>query len=256
MPASEPLTNPLDALVLPRVLRWVAVVFRQRTKCGHLDRSDGRPWTRLPAKDLAAQLEREEGLEVSVRRVQRSLERLVEDGHLARCQRTKWWGQRDYWYSWSDAEWELQQHRPTALFRGGSASVTPQSGSNRRPEASAASVQVLSTPLHSQTTEKTERETASRFDEESPCVPLQGAGKGGGGPVPAKASKPTSQRRLGAAEALNQVVRRAAALGFGASKPVGTEGAEGKRWVEDGFVYTLHPSGHLLKDSVATAPIR
>ena len=257
VPTHQPLTNPLDALLLPRVLRWVAVVFRQKSKCGHLDSADGRPWTRLPAKDLAAQLEREEGLEVSVRRIQRSLERLTELGYLARCQRTKWWGQRDWWYSWADEEWELQQLRPTAVAR--SSSVTVQGARNRRSEASAPSGQVLSTPLPNQTSLKAKWKTASRFDEGGPCVPPQGVSGRETGQRPEQVSKGTLQRHLGVAERLNRTVQRAEARGFAAgSRPESTLGAstEGKRWVQDGFVFVERPNGVVTKDPVTTAPIR
>mgnify|MGYP006290688897 CR=1 FL=1 len=250
MSVPAPLTNPLDALLLPRVLRWVSVVFRQKSKCGHLDTADGRPWSRIPAKDLAAQLEREEGLEVSVRRIQRSLERLVEAGYLARCQRTKWWGQRDWWYSWSDAEWSLQQHRPTAVAR--SSSVSSQGVRNRRSEASAATVQVLGTPLNTQTSLKAERKTASQFDREGPCAASQGGSVGATG-------QRSQQRRQSTLQTLLRTVQRAEARGFASvanpgSNPDGT--TEVKRWVQDGFVFVEQPNGLVTKDPVATAPMR
>ena len=249
-PAS--LTNPLDALLLPRVLRWVAVVFRQRTKCGHLD-PDGRPWSRCPAKDLAAQLAREEGLEVSVRRVQRSLERLVESGHLCRQQRTKWWGQRDYWYSWTDEEWSLQQHRPTALARGaqGTASkVSSEGAPNRLSEASVVTPQVLSTPLSSQTSVQTKRTRAtSSLDGTGPCVSPQGAGGGKRAPSPGVTGRDPLQ-------GLQRVVQRAVARGFGGSQTSDSVPQQAETWVDGGFRYTRLPSGHLVRDSLVTAPLR
>ena len=246
MSVSLSTANPLDALLLPVVLRWVAVVFRQKSKCGHLDAADGRPWTRLPARDLAAQLEREHGLEVGVRRVQRSLERLVESGHLARQQRTKWWGQRDYWYSWSDVEWALQQHRPTAVSRG----VSSQRVSNRRSEATVPSRQVLSTPLSTQTSLKPEQQTASRFNGGSTCAtPQVGSTASSAQPV-RSAGKGTSQGHLGTSNSLQQVVQRATARGFGAKQP------ESESWVEGSNRFTRLANGRVVCDPLTTAPLR
>lgn len=248
VPVSASLTNPLDALILPRVLRWIAVVFRQKSKCGHLDAEDGRPWTRLPAKDLASQLLREEGLSVSVRRIQRSLERLVEEGHLARCQRTKWWGQRDFWYSWTDEEWALQQHRPTAVARSSSASS--QSARHRRSEASVPSPENLSIHLLTQTTSKTERTSAtSSLDGSDAYVPLQGASATPKGHSPHSDGKDTVQ-------ALRRVVQRATARGFGGSSQPDTPLPQAESWIDGGFRFTRLPSGHVVKDSLDTAPLR
>jgi len=236
----QPLTNLLDAVLLPRVLRWVAVVFRQNKPCGQLD-ADGRPWSRIPAKDLAAQLEREDGVEVSVRRIQRSLERLAEAGYLARRQRSKWWGQRDYWYSWTDEEWALQQHRPTAVAR--SSSVTLQSKTQRRSEASVPPLQNLGSPSKNQHSSKTERKVASRLDGENACADPQRRSNGKQAPSPLPASKNPLQ-------GLQRVVQRATARGFGACEP------EPKTWVEGERRYTRLPSGHVVWDSLITAPVR
>jgi hypothetical protein len=243
VPTPQPLTNPLDALLLPRVQRWVAVVFRQKSKCGHLE-ADGRPWTRLPAKDLVAQLEREEGLEVTVRRVQRSLERLVEAGYLVRQQRTKWWGQRDYWYSWPDEEWALQQHRPTAVAR--SSSVSAQGVPKRRSEASPPSVQVLDTPLNNQTSLKAERTRAtSSLDRGKSCAPRNGATQADS---PRRTAEPLA--------ALQRVVQRATAKGFGQTRSPEVSELEPVTWVEGGYRYTRLTSGHVVVDSLPTAPLR
>lgn len=248
-PSAPPLTNPLDALVLPRVLRWVAVVFRQKSKCGHLDKEDGRPWTRIPAKDLAAQLEREEGLTVSVRRIQRSLCRLVDEGHLARQQRTKWWGQRDYWYSWTDAEWDLQKHRPTALARG-SSKATPHTDRSRRPEASPATAQYLGLPLPTQTTLKTERTRATAsLNGTSACDAPQDAPK-------QETAQPSAWRSQTVLETLKRVAKRAEARGFGQVATPVVATAEQESWIEGQFRYTRLASGHLIKDALSTAPLR
>jgi hypothetical protein len=65
------------------------------------------------AKDHTAQLLEQENLVVEVRRIQLSFARLTKAGYFARQQRGIW--RRDYWYSFPDTEWELQQHRPTAV---------------------------------------------------------------------------------------------------------------------------------------------
>jgi len=245
VPTQQPLTNLLDAVLLPRVLRWVAVVFRQNKQCGQLD-PDGRPWTRIPAKDLAAQLEREDGVEVSVRRIQRSLERLAEAGYLARRQRTKWFGQRDYWYSWTDEEWALQQNRPTAIARSSSAS--PQRETQRRSETSVASVQVLSLPSNHQHSSKTEREVAARLDQGSAVSDARGTHT---------VQQPTSgaRGRGNALDTLQRVVQRAAARGFGSHHQPEAP-TEAESWVDGSYRYTRLVSGHVVKDSLLTAPVR
>lgn len=251
----QPLTNPLDALLLPRVLWWVAVVFRQRTKCGHLDK-DGRPWTRLPAKDLVKQLEEGDSLSVSTRTVQRSLERLVESGHLCRKQRTKWWGQRDYWYTWTDTEWALQQHRPTALARGaqGTASKVSSEGERKQhSEATVPSVQVLSAPLLTQ-----------HSLEGDPSRPTSSGNRAGSAratqaTLQGQRSESTRQPRRGrglqALQGLQGVAQRAAARGFGGSKTPELA-PQADTWVEGTWRFTRLPSGHVVKDDLATAPLR
>jgi len=247
-----PLTNPLDALLLPRVLRWVAVVFRQKSKCGYLD-AQGRPWTRLPAKDLVEQLEEEDQLSVSTRTVQRSLERLVEAGYLTRLQRTKWWGQRDYWYSWTDDEWELHQHRPTAASRRSPAAVTLQREPSCRPEASALTVQG-STSSSSSTQSSKSNPTA----EQKVASPLDGAGvcagrqRASGGQVTQRSAKASK----GVLQGLAGVVQRATARGFGGSSQPDTPLRQAETWIDAGFRFTRLPSGHLVKDSLTTAPLR
>lgn len=253
VPTHQTLTNPLDSMLLKRVRRWVEVVFRQKTRCGQLD-PDGRPWTRCPAKDLARQLEEQEGLVVSVRRIQRSLARLEEEGHFARQQRGIW--RRDFWYSFADAEWELQQHRPIAVQTKASLASGASDGS----QASVPTVQNLSIPSTNQNLYKTERTRAtSSPDGDSPCVPLQGASQGKRAPSPHNGGKDAAQGRLGAVDGLYRVVQRATARGFSVSKR--TEGVpavsnESKRWIEGGFVYEIDHLGRTTKDPLTTAPLR
>ena len=246
VPTKQPITNLLDAVLLPRVLRWVAVVFRQNKQCGQLD-PDGRPWTRIPAKDLAAQFEREDGVEVSVRRIQRSLERLVEAGYLARRQRTKWFGQRDYWYSWTDEEWVLQQHRPTAVAR--SSAATPQRETQRRSEASAAPLHNLRLPSTNQHSSRAERKVAPQLDGKGAVSVARGSCKG---------QQPTSRApgKGNALETLRRTVQRATARGFGRQQPVAEVAGEPETWTQGEFRFTRLASGHLVKDSLLTAPVR
>ena len=245
VPTQQPITNLLDAVLLPRVLRWVAVVFRQNKQCGQLD-PDGRPWTRIPAKDLASQFEREDGVEVSVRRIQRSLERLVEAGYLVRRQRTKWFGQRDYWYSWTDEEWALQQHRPTAVARSSSAS--PQSKHQRRSEASVAPVHGLPLPSTNQHSSRREQKVAPQLDREDAVSNARGAHK---------RQQPTSRApgKGNALDTLQRVVQRASARGFGSHQKPETK-PQPETWVDGTHRYTRLPSGHVVKDCLLTAPVR
>lgn len=241
MPSNLSLSNPLDALLLKRVRCWVEVVFRQRTKCGQLD-SDGRPWTRCPAKDLARQLEEQDGLVVSERRIQRSLARLVEDGHFARQQRGIW--RRDYWYSFADPEWELQQHRPTAVARTVTVASEPSDGS----QASRVTVQNLGISSKNQNLLKTERKVAPRLDGESAVSGTKGTHKG---------QQPTSRApgRGNPLETLQRVVQRATARGFGSCETV-PEPQQPETWVDGAYRYTRLVTGHLVKDSLLTAPVR
>jgi hypothetical protein len=259
----QALTNPLDALLLGRVRRWVAVVFRQKSKCGQLDR-DGRPWTRLPAKDLARQLEEQEGLEVSVRRIQRSLVRLEEAGYLARQQRGIW--RRDFWYSFPDAEWELQQHRPVAVAAVAKGhgptpprTVTLAKDPSRRHEASAVTALNLDIPSNNQNLSRTERKTASQFDGESACADRKGASGDLRTQPHRQMPTGTLQGRLSALGTLKQVVQRATARGFGGNNQpndpqVTTPNQE--TWVEGEYRFTRLESGHVVADPLATAPLR
>jgi folate-binding Fe-S cluster repair protein YgfZ len=241
VPTHQPLTNPLDALLLGRVRRWVEVVFRQRTKCGQLD-PDGRPWTRCPAKDLARQLEEQEGLVVSERRIQRSLARLEEEGHFARQQRGIW--RRDFWYSFSDSEWQLQQHRPTAVQSKATLASEPSDGT----QASPATVQNLSITSNNQNLSRAERKVASRLDHGGAVSTARGAYKG-------QQLISRARGRGNALDTLQRVVQRAAARGFVShQKPEAPPQAES--WVDGSYRYTRLASGHVVKDLLATAPLR
>lgn len=243
---------PLDSMLLSRVRRWVEVVFRQRTACGQLD-PDGRPWTRCPAKDLARQLEEQDGLVVSVRRIQRSLARLEAEGYLARQQRGIW--RRDFWYSFPDAEWELQKHRPTALANASAPSpkVSPAREPRRRQQASRVTGENLDIPSSNQNLSKTKRKVAPRLDGESGVSVAKGAYKGQQG-----GSKGFGQVRgeKSTGNPLKALVERACALG---GKPFETEWeptVHGNRWIEHGYVFTRLESGQVVVDSLETAPLR
>jgi hypothetical protein len=184
---------------------------------------------------------------VSVRRIQRSLERLVEAGYLARRQRTKWFGQRDYWYSWTDEEWVLQQHRPTAVAR--SSAATPQRETQRRSEASAAPLHNLRLPSKNQHSSRAERKVAPQLDGKGAVSVARGSHKG---------QQPTSRApgRGNALETLRRTVQRAAARGFGRQQPVAEAAGEPETWTQGEFRFTRLTSGHVVKDSLLTAPVR
>lgn len=241
VPTNLPITTPLDAMLLGRVRRWVEVVFRQRTKCGQLD-PDGRPWTRCPAKDLARQLEEQENLVISERRIQRSLARLAEQGHFARQQRGIW--RRDYWYSFANAEWDLQQHRPSAL----NSKVTVASDSSDGSQASPVTVINLVNQSNNQYLFKKEQKIASRLKQESGESSTRGTYKG---------QQPSSRTRVSrnALDTLQRVVQRATARGFGSHlKPEAPPQPE--TWVDGSYRYTRLASGYVVKDSLLTAPVR
>ena len=241
VPSNQPLTNPLDALLLKRVRCWIEVVFRQKTRCGQLD-ADGRPWSRIPASDLARQLEEQDGLEVSVRRIQWSLARLADAGYLERQQRGIW--RRDFWYSFADAEWELQQHRPTAVAQ----KVTHATDTSHRNHASHATVENLGISSSNQNLLKTERKVAPRLDQERAVSGARGTHKG---------QQPTSRDpgRGNPLETLQRVVQRATARGFGSSQTV-SEPPQPETWVDGDYRYERLPSGHVVKDLLLTAPLR
>ena len=241
VPTNLPITTPLDAMLLGRVRRWVEVVFRQRTKCGQLD-PDGRPWTRCPAKDLARQIEEQENLVISERRIQRSLARLAEQGHFARQQRGIW--RRDFWYSFSDSEWQLQQHRPTAVQSKATVAPEPSDGSQASPVTSIN----LDISSNNQNLFKRERKVAPRLDQGSAVSNARGTHKG---------QQPSSRTRVSrnALDTLQRVVQRATARGFGSHlKPEAPPQAE--TWVDGSYRYTRLASGYVVKDSLLTAPVR
>ena len=228
-------------MLLGRVRRWVEVVFRQSTKCGQLDR-DGRPWTRCPAKDLARQIEEQENLVISERRIQRSLARLAEQGHFARQQRGIW--RRDYWYSFANAEWDLQQHRPTAL----NSKVTVASDSSDGSQASPVTVINLVNQSNNQYLYKKGQQVASRVNQKGGASNTRGTHKAQQPPSTARGLEPPL-------ETLQRVVQRATARGFGShQQPEAPPQAE--TWVDGSYRYTRLASGYLIKDSLITAPVR
>ena len=246
VPTHQTLTNVLDAFLLGRVRRWIEVVFRQKSPCGQLD-ADGRPWTRLPAKDLVRQLEREEGVTVSVRRIQRSLARLAEAGYLARQQRGIW--KRDFWYSFPDTEWDLQQHRPTAVAK----TVTPAKEPSRRQQASVVTGLNLSLSSKNQNLSKTERTRATSSLDGKGVYAAQQA------PSTASQGQPHRTSTKGTSQALQRTVQRAKARGFASSEHPTVSSSEPNelhQWVENGFVFTKRLDGLVTKDPVATAPLR
>lgn len=245
MPENQTITNALDLLLLKRVRGWIEVVFRQKTQCGQLD-ADGRPWSRIPASYLARQLEEQEGFVVTERRIQRSLARLADAGFFGRHQRGIW--RRDFWYSFSDAEWELQRCRPTAASHTATHAKVPSC----RKQASPVTGVYLNIPSTNHNLSKKERKVAVRLNGVGSCAAPQGGSAG--------ANPPTGRSRSNTPlQGLVRVVQRATARGFAsASSSLVNPDPQTllETWEESGFRFTRLASGLVVKDSLLTAPVR
>ena len=242
MPENQTISNALDLLLLKRVRGWIEVVFRQKSQCGQLD-ADGRPWSRIPASYLARQLEEQEAFVASERRIQRSLARLADAGFFGRQQRGIW--RRDFWYSFSDAEWELQRCRPVAVSHSATHAKVP----SRRNHASPVTGVNLSISSNNHNLSRGERKVAPQLDQGGAVSNARGTHKGHG---------PTSRPRgrANSPDSLQRVVQRATARGFGASHEPAPPTTQPKTWVQGDFKFSRLESGLLTKDPLATAPLR
>ena len=126
--------SPVAALCLRLIKGWLGVV--SRGQGGEL--RNGIAYTRLKATEVQLQLETEQGVAVSSKTVQRALTELVAGGHLSRRQLYKHRYNRTYWYCFSDAEQQLQPHRP----------ISVAARFQRRTEAGAKSVPTTKTSSH------------------------------------------------------------------------------------------------------------
>ena len=215
---NRPRISPVASVCLRVVKGWLRVV--SKGKGGEL--RNGVPYTRLKASEVKEQLEREEGVEVSTKTIQRALTQLVEAGHLSRRQLYKHCYNRTYWYAPSEQEQQAQRHRPQVV----AATYASQSKQQRQPVATERS-QVSSQSLNTQitySTLKTGSQPASQQPptgeavSEAPEAPQEAVSKAWG------KRRPTAQptRTVGhggrlqqAQQALHTAIQRATARGFG-----------------------------------------
>ena len=194
-----PCLSPLESLCFEQVSFWVGVVARNRGSSGRL--ASGRPWTRLPAKDLAANLEeRLPFLSVTVRQVRKALGRLVELGLVVREQ---FWqserGRSDYWYSLAEVPTPepavgAQSEGVPACAPQGTPGVTV--GEPRSDQTGHPFLRTLSACL-SEKTRQTEVRTENR-QPRAPHVDREGAASVPLAPVPLCAGEPVPPSTQGA----------------------------------------------------------
>jgi hypothetical protein len=241
VPASNsvPALSALESLCLDQVRFWVGVVARNRGRSGRV--VDGVPYTRLPAGDLVANLtERFPFLSVTLRQVRRALSRLVALGLVLRQQ------------FWQSERWRSDYFYAVPV-PGSSPQVTPV-----EPLADSREVLQGQPFLKSLPSTHPVQEVLSHGEGQPLASPVDGRGA----PVPpAPGSLPSggagSKRRgFAALSALKRVVQRAEARGFRAGTGVLQPENPVQTWVEGGFRFTRLASGHLVKDSLACAPLR
>jgi hypothetical protein len=267
----------LESVCFEQVSFWVGVVARGQGRCGRL--VGGRPYTRLPAAELVANLEeRLPFVSLTLRQVRRALNRLVELGLLVREQ--FWQAERwrsDYWYSLAGAPEAETPVKPEVAE-----TVTPRFPEVRL-RGDAAGTPVLK-PLSATPTEKTngrgvgfvrtlEAEPASRVDKgetgaRGPCVPLQplsnpaplfSVRSTGATPQRAGQAEPGTATRPAGATPLARVVARCLELaGLAAEAPVTTP-TPPSRVVAGGLVTELVKVNgclHRVADPASTAFLR
>ena len=188
---------------------------------------NGVPYTRLKATEVQQQLQAEQGVEVSAKTVQRALTQLVDKGHLSRRALYAHRYQRTYWYAPGETEQELTPHRPSEIAR-----KHRESGSLRAPrpvptEGTPVSPQYLNTLIPNsnlKTQEQTDRKKPST--EKGLCRPPETVVRSWG-PKHQKQVASALQGRPGrwkqAQNALEAVVQRATAKGFGPASPAGSK---------------------------------
>ena len=216
--------SPVAALCLRVVNGWLRVV--SKGKGGEL--RNGVPYTRLKAEEVRAQLEREEGVEVSNKTIQRALTQLVDTGHLTRRQLYKHRYNRTYWYAPSKPEQQAQAHRPqvvAATYANGRG-ASKQSPLPRQPvltEGTSVSLLSLSAQItkstlsapDSQTAKQPETEIAPSGVPEGHQEVVSRAWGHRGNQKPKPTPAPHSNRLQQAQQALHTAIQRATARGFG-----------------------------------------
>ena len=208
--------TPVAALCLRVVKGWLRVV--SRGKGGEL--RNGVPYTRLKASEVREQLEREEGVEVSTKTIQRALTQLVVGGHLTRRQLYKHRYNRTYWYAPSKAEQQAEQQRPSVVAASKQSLRQSQEGKHER---SAVSLQALKAQINPSLQEAASKPaTQQPTTEKAPCgqpEPQQEAVSKAWGKRRPTAPTPRTGRQSNrlqqAQQALVAVVQRATAKGFG-----------------------------------------
>lgn len=221
--ATKPGLSPVAALCLQIIKRWIYVV--RKGKGGEL--RNGVPYTRLKASELREQLEREQGVEVSTKTVQRALTVLVDAGYLSRRQLYKHRYNRTYWYAPGERELQAERHRPQAVAAQFAEQASPRPTQSGVTERSAVSLQALKGQVTTSLQSKPSSQTAKQpTTEEAPCGPQEprqeAVSKAWGKPVPAATRLRTgahSSRLQQAQQRLAEVVQRARAKGFGFTAP-------------------------------------
>ena len=210
--------TPVAALCLRVVKGWLRVV--SRGKGGEL--RNGVPYTRLKASEVREQLEREEGVEVSTKTIQRALTQLVVGGHLTRRQLYKHRYNRTYWYAPSKAEQEAEHHRPSVVV---ASKQSLRQSQEEKHERSAVSLQALKAQINPSLQEAASKPaTQQPTTEKAPCgqpEPQQEAVSKAWGKRRPTAPTPRTGRQSNrlqqAQQALHTAIQRATARGFGQS---------------------------------------
>jgi len=207
--------TPVEALCLRVVKGWLRVV--SKGKGGEL--RNGIPYTRLKAEEVREQLEREEGVEVSTKTIQRALTQLIDTGHLTRRQLYKHRYNRTYWYAPGKTEQQAQRHRPSVV----ASKQSSQPGQPVPNERTPVSLQALSAQIHSSTQKTATNPTAKQPEtemaptgdegEQQEVVSRAWGHRSTKHPQPTPA--PHSNRLQRAQQALSTAIQRATARGFG-----------------------------------------
>ena len=210
--------SPVASVCLRVVKGWLRVV--SRGKGGEL--RNGVPYTRLKASEVKEQLEREEGVEVSTKTVQRALTELVAGGHLSRRQLYKHRYNRTYWYSPGEQEQQAQRHRPKVV----AATYATQSKQQGQPvpiEGSPVSLQSLKaqitySPLKTEGKPANQQPSTGEVVSEAPEAPQEAVIKAWGKRRPTAPTPPPvghGGRLQQAQQALHTAIQRATARVFG-----------------------------------------
>ena len=215
---NRPRISPVASVCLRVVKGWLRVV--SKGKGGEL--RNGVPYTRLKASEVKEQLEREEGVEVSTKTIQRALTQLVEAGHLSRRQLYKHCYNRTYWYAPSEQEQQAQRHRPQVVAAT-YANQSKQQSQQVPTERSQVSSQSLNTQItysflkegNGQTAEQPQRKEAPSGQPEPQQEAISKAWGKRRHTAPTPPTVGHGGRLQQAQQALHTAIQRATARGFG-----------------------------------------